>query len=68
MGKHCAYSCGTCKGGAAGAVSGRVEFGQECMDGLDNDQDERTDCQDVDCAKHPVCLMTRKQLNVVFGS
>jgi len=31
----------------------------ECSDGLDNDSDEETDCEDSGCSKHPDCSEPR---------
>ena len=46
-----------CPRGAAGAAKGAAtESGVQCRDGLDNDNDAATDCDDPDCQGQPVCL------------
>jgi hypothetical protein len=55
MRRYCPYSCQTCPEAA-------TESGMQCLDGVDNDRDGDTDCDDEECRAHvPMCRMSSAQ-------
>jgi len=49
--------CGSSGGSGDGDGNGDLAGEINCMDGIDNDGDTQTDCDDIDCILDPVCNM-----------
>jgi hypothetical protein len=59
-------------GGGGGGIGGtnktEVIPSENCTDKIDNDKDNKTDCNDEDCFYHPSCLREIKELNFTLST
>ena len=52
------FSFTACDGGGESSSNGGELAGeQNCTDGIDNDGDTETDCEDIDCIFDPACMI-----------
>eukprot|EP01052_Picozoa_sp_SAG31_P009086 SAG31_NODE_470_length_15239_cov_19.376288_5_plen_1816_part_00 len=58
MSRQCRFSCGLCVH--------TIENYWECMDDIDNDGDGVEDCDDTDCARHPLCASSHLTKQLVY--
>ena len=43
--------------GESSGNGGELAGEQNCTDGIDNDSDTETDCEDIDCILDPACMV-----------